>query len=50
MNRRALARLSRDGTGMTSLLNLLEVCGILSVNLSATAVHALYVHFAPASG
>lgn len=46
VNRRALARLGRDGTGMTSLLNLLEVCGILSFNLSAPALHALYVHFA----
>ncbi len=30
---------------MTSVLNVLEVCGILSVNLSASALHALYVHF-----
>jgi hypothetical protein len=46
VNRRALDRLRRDGTGATSLLNLLEVCGILSFNLSATALHALFVHFA----
>jgi predicted nucleic acid-binding protein len=45
MNRRALERLARDGTGVTSLLNLLEVCGILSFNLSSSALHALYVHF-----
>jgi hypothetical protein len=45
VNRRALGRLAREGTGMTSLLNLLEVCGILSFNLSAEALHALYVHF-----
>lgn len=44
-NRRALDRLRREGSGMTSLLNLLEVCGVLSFNLSATALHALYVHF-----
>jgi hypothetical protein len=46
MNRRALDRLNREGTGMTSILNVLEVCGILSFNLSASALHALYVHFA----
>lgn len=31
---------------MTSVLNLLELCGILSFNLSPVALHALYVHFA----
>jgi hypothetical protein len=46
VNRRALDRLIRDGTGMTSILNVLEVCGILSFNLSVSALHALYVHFA----
>jgi hypothetical protein len=46
VNRRALDRLARDGSGMTSLLNVLEICGILSFNLSASALHALYVHFA----
>jgi hypothetical protein len=45
VNRRALNRLARDGTGMTSVLNLLELCGILSFNLSAPALHALYAHF-----
>ena len=45
-NRRALNRLAQDGTAITGLLNLLEVCGILSYNLSADALHALYVHFA----
>jgi predicted nucleic acid-binding protein len=44
-NRRALDRLRREGTGMTGLVNLLEVCGILSFNLTAAALHALYVHF-----
>ena len=46
VNRRALDRLRRDGSGMTSLLNLLEICGILSFNLSVPALHALYAHFA----
>lgn len=45
-NRRALNRLRRDRTGMTGLVNVLEVCGILSFNLSAPALHGLYVHFA----
>lgn len=45
VNRRALARLEREKTGVTSLLNLLEVCGILSFNLSPAALHALYAHF-----
>jgi hypothetical protein len=46
VNRRALARLGRDRTGMTGILNVLEVCGILSFNLSAVSLHALYMHFA----
>jgi predicted nucleic acid-binding protein len=46
VNRRALDRLARDGTGMTSVLNVLELCGILSFNLSVAALHALYAHFA----
>ena len=46
VTRRALDRLGREGSGMTSVLNVLEICGILSFNLSAPALHALYVHFA----
>src|SRR5437016_5054418 len=46
VNRRALDRLARDGSSVTSVLNLLEICGILSFNLSPVALHALYVHFA----
>jgi hypothetical protein len=46
VNRRALDRLARNGSGMTSVLNVLELCGILSFNLSVAALHALYVHFA----
>ena len=46
VNGRALERLAREGSGMTSVLNLLEVCGILSFNLSPPALHSLYVHFA----
>lgn len=46
MNRRALERLGQDGSGMTSVLNVLEVCGILSFNLTMPVLHALYIHFA----
>jgi len=46
INRRALDRLGRQGLGMTSVLNVLEVCGILSFNLSAASLTELYVHFA----
>ncbi len=46
VNRRALDRLARQGTGMTSVLNLLEICGILSFNLSPSGLHGLFVHFA----
>jgi hypothetical protein len=45
VNRRALDRLAREASGMTSVLNVLELCGILSFNLSVAALHALYVHF-----
>ena len=46
VNQRALGRLARQGTGLTSVLNVLEVCGILSFNLSPAALHGLFVHFA----
>lgn len=46
VNRRALDRLAEGGQGMTSVLNLLEVCGILSFNLFASALHGPYLHVA----
>lgn len=46
VNRRALNRLGRQGIGMTSVLNVLEICGILSFNLSPPSLLELYVHFA----
>ena len=46
VNRRALDRLGRQAVGMTSVLNVLEVCGILSFNLSPSSLLELYVHFA----
>ncbi len=45
-NRRALDRLRRGRSGMTGLVNVLEVCGILSFNLAPSALNGLYVHFA----
>lgn len=45
INQRALRRLRREKTGLTGILNLLEVCGILSFNLSPVALRGLYVHF-----
>jgi predicted nucleic acid-binding protein len=46
VNRRVLDRLGRQGLAMTSVLNLLEVCGILSFNLSPSSLREIYVHFA----
>jgi hypothetical protein len=46
LNRRALDRVAEEGSGMTSVLNVLETCGILSFNLTVTALHSLYAHFA----
>ena len=46
VNRRALDRLAHAESGITSVVNVLEICGILSFNLSTAALHALYVHFA----
>lgn len=45
VNQRALRRLRREKTGLTGVLNLLEVCGILSFNLSPFALRGLYLHF-----
>jgi len=45
VNRRALDRLQTAGNGMTGLVNLLEVCGIMSFNLSAASLHALFAYF-----
>jgi predicted nucleic acid-binding protein len=41
-----LARLRDRGDAVTSVVNLLEVCGILSFNLSERQLRALYRHFA----
>jgi hypothetical protein len=44
-NREALGLVANRGVGLTSILNLLEVCGILSFNLSPASLFDLYVHF-----
>ena len=41
-----LARLRDRGDAVTSVVNLLEVCGILSFNLNERQLRALYRHFA----
>jgi predicted nucleic acid-binding protein len=45
-NRRFLAFLGERGDGVTSAINVLETCGVLSFNLSALQLRALYVYFA----
>lgn len=41
-----LARLRKRADAVTSVVNLLEVCGILSFNLNERQLRALYRHFA----
>jgi predicted nucleic acid-binding protein len=41
-----LARVRDRGDAVTSVVNLLEVCGILSFNLNEAQLRALYRHFA----
>ena len=41
-----LARVRDQGDAVTSVVNLLEVCGILSFNLNEPQLRALYRHFA----
>lgn len=44
-NRSFLEALARRGTGLTTLVNLFEVVGILSFNLNAHQLRELVVHF-----
>jgi predicted nucleic acid-binding protein len=41
-----LSRLAARGDGVTSVVNLIEVCGILSFNLNERQLRGLYRHFA----
>ena len=44
-NRLFLDRCARRRDGVTSIVNVLEVCGILSFNLNASQLDGLYRHF-----
>jgi len=44
-NRRFLESIELSDRGFTTLVNLFEVCGILSFNLNQTQVNDLWVHF-----
>jgi predicted nucleic acid-binding protein len=44
-NRRFLDDIGRSDTGFTTLVNLFELCGILSFNLSQTQLVNLWGHF-----
>lgn len=43
-NKRFLEKVADSGRGVTGLINVLEVCGILSFNLPAHLVRGLYSH------
>ena len=44
-NRRFLENVAKSDTGFTTLINLFELCGILSFNLSQTQLRNLWAHF-----
>ncbi len=44
-NRRFLERLRERGDGVTSVINVLETCGILSFNLNRRQLRTLYAYF-----
>ncbi len=44
-NGRFLERLRGRGDGVTTIFNLLEVCGVLSFNLNARQLRELYTYF-----
>ena len=46
INTSFLARVRERGDAVTSIINLLEVCGILSFNLNERQLQGLYQHFA----
>ena len=45
VNRRFLDQIAMSGNGVTGLINLLEVCGILSFNCSPQQLRELFCHF-----
>jgi predicted nucleic acid-binding protein len=44
-NRRFLDAIGEAGTGFTTIVNLLEICGILSFNLNERQLRELWVYF-----
>lgn len=44
-NAACLRRIAKRGDGVTSVINVLEVCGILSFNLNDRQLRALYTYF-----
>jgi len=44
-NRKFLDAIGEDGTGFTTIVNLLEICGILSFNLNDRQLRELWVYF-----
>jgi predicted nucleic acid-binding protein len=44
-NRRFLENVAKSDTGFTTLINLLELCGILSFNLNEAQLRNLWAHF-----
>lgn len=45
VNREFLNRISKSGLGVTTLINLLELCGILSFNLNLQQLTELFFYF-----
>ena len=44
-NKRFLQKMEKEKNGLTGLINLLELCGILSFNLSPQQVEELFLYF-----
>lgn len=44
-NRKFLDAIGEEGTGFTTIVNLLEICGILSFNLNDRQLRELWVYF-----
>lgn len=45
INKEFLNNISKNGLGVTTLINLLELCGILSFNLSSQQLIELFLYF-----
>ena len=49
VNARFLQRLRARGDGMTTIFNVLEICGVLSFNLNSRQLMELYAYECPRS-